>query len=58
MTGAPYPSYEDMNIDFINKSVTAKMINYENWKEHLKSLNLSPEDYQSRIKKIADALDI
>jgi hypothetical protein len=35
---------------------------YESIKDHLKFnhkfRNLSPEDYQSRIKKIADALDI
>ena len=31
---------------------------FESIKNHFKLRNLSSEDYQSRIKKIADALDI
>jgi hypothetical protein len=53
MTGEKCPSLEDdINTDVLYESIK------DHFKFNHKFRNLSPEDYQSRIKKIADALDI
>ena len=53
MTGEKCPSLEDdINTDLLYESIK------DHFKFNHKFRNLSPEDYQSRIKKIADALDI
>lgn len=70
ITGEAYPDLEDEGIEHHKKRI-AKIYDeddistdvlYESIKNHFKFnhkfRNLSPEDYQSRIKKIADALDI
>jgi len=49
MTGEYYPILDD--------DISTYML-LESIKNHLKLKNLSAEDYQERIKKIADALDI
>lgn len=49
MTGEAYPNLDD--------DISSYML-FESIKNHLKLKNLSAEDYQERIKKIADALDI
>jgi hypothetical protein len=66
MTGEDYPNLENEGIEHHKKRIAkiygdddiSSYMLFESIKNHLKLKNLSAEDYQERIKKIADALDI
>lgn len=66
MTEEAYPILENEGIEhhkkriakiYCDEDISTYML-FESIKNHLKLKNLSAEDYQERIKKIADALDI
>jgi len=64
ITGKPYPTDDEvLQIETEEYPrpqllMDVKYINYENCKQYLQSLNLPSEDYETRIKIIAKALDI